>query len=394
MALVKLSDYQAQLQQAQSKATAVATGAQSQAALNLLKENAPFILIALGGLLAVLAVPALIEKTALGIVKDKAVKTLKGDKKSGKKPSNPNQKKKTEPKKTNKNKKGSKKHKFMVWDLERDLNELPEKPGIYRARDKDNKIIYIGKAKNLKKRVNAQLKYETPNSQPIIDKNINKLEYLVTGTVKEAEELERELIEIEKPPVNTYDTPKKRKPAKDKPKDKPPENKKGWVKLRIKDPSKFKPGSYKTKKANNVTDLVLAVPEDGGGLKLQSMRFKTEADLEKAIPTIEKEQKVTVVKTGNKWGVIHKTDKKEPKKTKENKKEPKPDKKGSKRPNITKIAKNFNKDIKPGDKVTYKSGRKSGAGEVSKVEENVFLIKDNETGETVKVLKTMVKVKK
>ena len=32
---------------------------------------------------------------------------------------------------------------------------LPEEPGVYQFFDKDNEIIYIGKAKNLKKRVSS-----------------------------------------------------------------------------------------------------------------------------------------------------------------------------------------------------------------------------------------------
>ena len=37
--------------------------------------------------------------------------------------------------------------------LNRVKNELPDSPGVYIMKDKDENIIYVGKAKNLKKRV-------------------------------------------------------------------------------------------------------------------------------------------------------------------------------------------------------------------------------------------------
>lgn len=36
-------------------------------------------------------------------------------------------------------------------DLRYDLSRLPDLPGVYLMKDKDDNIIYVGKAKNLKK---------------------------------------------------------------------------------------------------------------------------------------------------------------------------------------------------------------------------------------------------
>ena len=43
----------------------------------------------------------------------------------------------------------------MSTDLEKISNHLPEKPGVYQFLDLKQNIIYIGKAKNLKKRVSS-----------------------------------------------------------------------------------------------------------------------------------------------------------------------------------------------------------------------------------------------
>ena len=37
-----------------------------------------------------------------------------------------------------------------MFDLEQELKNLPEDPGVYIIHDKDDKIIYVGKAKSLK----------------------------------------------------------------------------------------------------------------------------------------------------------------------------------------------------------------------------------------------------
>ena len=81
---------------------------------------------------------------------------------------------------------------------------LPEGPGVYLFKDRSDRVVYVGKAKNLKKRV---LSYFRP-SEDLTHKMIlmmNKvkgLDYILTATEKEAFILERNLIKKEMPRYN------------------------------------------------------------------------------------------------------------------------------------------------------------------------------------------------
>jgi len=45
------------------------------------------------------------------------------------------------------------------------LKNLPDKPGVYQYFDKDGKLLYVGKAKSLKKRVKSYFRF-TPELAP------------------------------------------------------------------------------------------------------------------------------------------------------------------------------------------------------------------------------------
>lgn len=85
-----------------------------------------------------------------------------------------------------------------------DLNSLPNKPGSYQFKDKNNKIIYIGKAKNLKKRVSSyfiNINNLDEKTKALV-KNIEIIDYIVTNNDVEALILENNLIKKHTPQYN------------------------------------------------------------------------------------------------------------------------------------------------------------------------------------------------
>lgn len=88
-------------------------------------------------------------------------------------------------------------------EISEQLKLLPEKPGSYRFLDKDDKIIYVGKAKNLKKRVNSYFhKNHDSVKLKIMVPKIAKIEFIITNTETEALILESHLIKKYKPRYN------------------------------------------------------------------------------------------------------------------------------------------------------------------------------------------------
>ena len=92
-------------------------------------------------------------------------------------------------------------------------DNLPNKPGVYIMRDKEDTIIYIGKAKNLIKRVKSYFreKLDRPKTQ-ILMSHFHSLEYIVTNSEKEALILEATLIKKHRPRYNVQLKDDKRYP--------------------------------------------------------------------------------------------------------------------------------------------------------------------------------------
>ena len=80
---------------------------------------------------------------------------------------------------------------------------MPKLPGCYQYFDKDNNIIYIGKAKNLFNRVNSYFvgKKDSPKLQIMVPQ-IKRIECIVVNSEIEALILENELIKKHKPKYN------------------------------------------------------------------------------------------------------------------------------------------------------------------------------------------------
>ena len=91
----------------------------------------------------------------------------------------------------------------MTDDLKLKLSLLPDEPGVYRYRNREGTIIYVGKAKNLKRRVNSYFNREhTSLRTTMLVRNIADLEYTVVNTEEEALDLENALIKEHQPRYN------------------------------------------------------------------------------------------------------------------------------------------------------------------------------------------------
>ena len=87
--------------------------------------------------------------------------------------------------------------------LEIQLSTLPHDPGVYRFYDADKKLIYVGKAKNLKKRVSSYFtkKHEIGKTRVMVRK-IRSMDHIVVPTESDALLLENNLIKEHQPRYN------------------------------------------------------------------------------------------------------------------------------------------------------------------------------------------------
>ncbi|MFN5417498.1 MAG: excinuclease ABC subunit UvrC [Flavobacteriia bacterium] len=83
------------------------------------------------------------------------------------------------------------------------LKTLPENPGVYQYFDKNEEIIYVGKAKNLKKRVSSYFaKIHEDGKTNILVRKIVDIKYIVVASELDALLLENNLIKKYKPRYN------------------------------------------------------------------------------------------------------------------------------------------------------------------------------------------------
>jgi excinuclease ABC subunit C len=91
----------------------------------------------------------------------------------------------------------------MSSSLELQVKTLPNEPGVYQYFDKEDVIIYIGKAKNLKKRVASYFNKNHENGKTsVLVKKIVRIKHIVVNTETDALLLENNLIKKYKPRYN------------------------------------------------------------------------------------------------------------------------------------------------------------------------------------------------
>jgi len=78
---------------------------------------------------------------------------------------------------------------------------LPEEAGVYQFVDEKGKILYIGKAKNIKARIITHLNSKN-KKQVLLQRAVHKIKFEVTGSELIAELLESQLIKQHLPPLN------------------------------------------------------------------------------------------------------------------------------------------------------------------------------------------------
>ena len=83
---------------------------------------------------------------------------------------------------------------MLTDEIKNSLKVLPSNPGVYHFLDSKGRIIYIGKAKNLKSRVQSYFtgKHEHFKTKILVN-SIFKIEYLIVETETDALLLENNL---------------------------------------------------------------------------------------------------------------------------------------------------------------------------------------------------------
>ena len=87
--------------------------------------------------------------------------------------------------------------------LQLQIQSLPDSPGVYQYYDKEEKILYVGKAKNLKKRVSSYFNkiHDTAKTNVLV-KKIVTIKHIVVATESDALLLENNLIKTLQPRYN------------------------------------------------------------------------------------------------------------------------------------------------------------------------------------------------
>ena len=80
--------------------------------------------------------------------------------------------------------------------------DIPNSPGVYKFLNSDNKILYVGKSKNLKKRVKSYFQKEQNKKISNLVKETTKIDFIISESEHDALLLENNLIKENKPKYN------------------------------------------------------------------------------------------------------------------------------------------------------------------------------------------------
>ncbi|TYR33884.1 excinuclease ABC subunit C [Sphingobacterium phlebotomi] len=93
---------------------------------------------------------------------------------------------------------------MSVFDYKDELKKIPRKPGVYQYFDKNNELIYVGKAKNLRNRVGSYFvnEHQLNSKTRVLVRKINRIAFTIVDTEIDAWLLENNLIKKHKPRYN------------------------------------------------------------------------------------------------------------------------------------------------------------------------------------------------
>lgn len=90
----------------------------------------------------------------------------------------------------------------IIKTLQDKISALPNQPGVYIFKDSDGKIIYIGKAKSLKKRVQSYFSRLLNSKTQALVSRIKDVEFILTPNESQAQVMEAALIKDNQPYYN------------------------------------------------------------------------------------------------------------------------------------------------------------------------------------------------
>ncbi|MFD2742757.1 excinuclease ABC subunit UvrC [Sphingobacterium populi] len=91
-----------------------------------------------------------------------------------------------------------------MFDYKQELTRIPHKPGVYQYFDKDEQLIYVGKAKDLRNRVGSYFNspHQLNGKTRVLVRKINRIAFTIVDTEIDAWLLENSLIKKHQPRYN------------------------------------------------------------------------------------------------------------------------------------------------------------------------------------------------